>query len=94
MSLASRRRGRDRDRLAAIGDHDLAPLADLAVIATFAKILEFPIDVAPELAAEKVSIELQSVPARDALTALLELVDAELVESSTAPRRLAVRKRG
>lgn len=51
-------------------------------------------DVAQEaLAAEKVSIELQRVPAHDAVTALLDLVGAELVEVSAEPRRLAVRRR-
>lgn len=63
------------------------------VIGSFAAILRVPIDVAPDLAGEKVSIELEQVPARDAVTALLDLVGAELVEVSAEPRRLAVRRR-
>lgn len=62
------------------------------VLHSFSKILEVPIDVAPELADAPVTIELQSVAANEALAALLRIVGGELVEVSAEPRRLAVRK--
>jgi type II secretory pathway component GspD/PulD (secretin) len=55
------------------------------VIASFAQILNVAIDVAPELADEKVTIELENVPARDGLEQICERVGADLVELAGSP---------
>jgi len=68
-----------------------ARLAD--VLRSFGKILEVEIEVAPEVADAPISLELQNVAARQAFQAVLDLAGAEAVEVSSAPRRLAVRKR-
>jgi hypothetical protein len=55
------------------------------VIASFAQILNVAIEVAPELADEKVTIELENVPARDGLEQICERVGADLVELAGSP---------
>ena len=64
------------------------------VLNSFGKVLGVEIEVAPEVADAPISIELQNVPAREAFDAVLDLANAEAVEVSAEPRRLAVRQRG
>jgi type II secretory pathway component GspD/PulD (secretin) len=60
-----------------------APIGD--VVASSAHILGVPIAVAPELAGETVTIELENVPARDGLEQISEQVGAELTEIAGSP---------
>lgn len=63
------------------------------VFGSFERIFGFAIEVAPEVAETRISVELQDVPAREVFEVVLDLAGAEAVELSAEPRRLAVRKR-
>jgi type II secretory pathway component GspD/PulD (secretin) len=57
------------------------------VIASFAEILHVAIEVAPGLAGETVTIDLENVPARDGLERICETVGAVLTEIEGSPGR-------